>query len=40
LREAARRTVLERFELTRVCLPAQRKLVEDLAAVSATRLAA
>jgi len=30
LREAARRTVLERYDLKRVCLPAQRRLVEAL----------
>jgi glycosyltransferase involved in cell wall biosynthesis len=30
LREAARRTVLERYDLKRVCLPAQRRLVEGL----------
>jgi len=30
LREAARRSVLERYDLKRVCLPAQRRLVEAL----------
>jgi glycosyltransferase involved in cell wall biosynthesis len=30
LREGARRTVLERYDLKRVCLPAQRRLVERL----------
>jgi glycosyltransferase involved in cell wall biosynthesis len=30
LREAARRVVLERYDLKRVCLPAQRRLVEAL----------
>ena len=30
LREAARRTLLERYDLKRVCLPAQRRLVEAL----------
>jgi glycosyltransferase involved in cell wall biosynthesis len=30
LREAARRTVLERYDLKRICLPAQRRLVEAL----------
>jgi glycosyltransferase involved in cell wall biosynthesis len=30
LREAARRTVMERYELKRICLPAQRRLVERL----------
>ena len=30
LREAARRTVVERYDLKRVCLPAQRRLVEAL----------
>jgi glycosyltransferase involved in cell wall biosynthesis len=30
LKEAARRTVLERYDLKRVCLPAQRRLVEAL----------
>jgi hypothetical protein len=30
LREAARRAVLERYDLKRVCLPAQRRLVEAL----------
>jgi hypothetical protein len=30
LREAARRTVLERYDLKRVCLPRQRRLVEAL----------
>jgi glycosyltransferase involved in cell wall biosynthesis len=39
LREAARRTVLERYDLNRVCLPAQCRLVEALAG-SATRRAA
>jgi glycosyltransferase involved in cell wall biosynthesis len=39
LRQAARRTVLERYDLKSVCLPAQRKLVEGLAG-SAKRRAA
>ena len=34
LREAARRTVLERYDLRRVCLPAQGRLLERLAAAS------
>ena len=40
LRENARRTVVERFDLKRICLPAQQRLVERLAGVSATRQAA
>jgi glycosyltransferase involved in cell wall biosynthesis len=32
LREAARRMVVERFDLKTICLPAQQKMVEDLAA--------
>ena len=32
VREAARRTVLERYDLRRICLPAQRRLVQALAA--------
>jgi len=39
LREAARRTVLERYDLRGTCLPAQCKLVEALAG-TATRRAA
>ena len=40
LRDAARRTVVESFDLKRVCLPAQVRLVEQLAGLSATRRAA
>jgi glycosyltransferase involved in cell wall biosynthesis len=40
LRSNARATVEKRFDLKRVCLPAQRKLVEQLLGVSATRRAA
>ena len=39
LREAARRTVLERYDLKRTCLPAQCKLVEALAGSSERRAA-
>lgn len=43
LRERARRTVLERYDLKRVCLPGQVRLIEDLCASKAkagTRIAA
>jgi glycosyltransferase involved in cell wall biosynthesis len=40
VREAARQTILERFDLKRVCLPGQQRLVERLAGVSAARQAA
>jgi glycosyltransferase involved in cell wall biosynthesis len=40
LRDAARRTVLERYDLKRTCLPAQCRMIEDLAGVSARKRAA
>lgn len=40
LRERARRTAVERYDLKRLCLPAQARLVEALAGISATRRAA
>ncbi len=40
LREKARATVVERYDLQRVCLPAQRKLVGQLAGLSRPRRAA
>jgi len=40
IRAEARRTAVERFDLKRICLPAQRRLVEELAGVSAARQAA
>ena len=40
LREAARHTVVERYDLKRVCLPAQVKLAEKLAGPSAALRAA
>ena len=40
VRENARRTIAERFDLKRICLPAQQCLVERLADFSATRQAA
>jgi glycosyltransferase involved in cell wall biosynthesis len=40
LRESARKTVLERFDLKRVCLPAQVALVERLTGTPAARIAA
>jgi len=39
LREAARRTVLERYDLKRVCLPRQHRLVEELVGMGARRAA-
>jgi glycosyltransferase involved in cell wall biosynthesis len=39
LREAARRTVLERYDLKRACLPAQCRLVEALAGAAKRRAA-
>jgi len=40
MREAARRTAVERYDLKSVCLPAQVRLVDELAGVSAARQAA
>ena len=40
LRDAARRTVVENFDLKRICLPAQQRLVETLAGVSPKQRAA
>ena len=40
LREKARQTVLERYDLKRVCLPMQRQLVERLVAPTAAKRAA
>jgi glycosyltransferase involved in cell wall biosynthesis len=39
LREKARATIVERYDLKRVCLPAQRRLVESLAAPTTKRAA-
>jgi glycosyltransferase involved in cell wall biosynthesis len=40
LRDQARNTVVEHFDLKRVCLPAQRALVEKLLGVPSARIAA
>jgi glycosyltransferase involved in cell wall biosynthesis len=40
LRERARRTVVERYDLQRVCLPAQRALVDELLGARSARIAA
>jgi hypothetical protein len=40
LREKARQTVLERYDLKRVCLPMQQRLVERLVAPKAAKRAA
>jgi glycosyltransferase involved in cell wall biosynthesis len=40
LRDRARKTVVERYDLKRVCLPAQRALVEKLLGLHSARIAA